>query len=182
MNDPPTRDFIRWNGTRFHDRERAPKKQNPGPQTGATLDHKLVPVVDHKLVPPSPQSGPQTGAIRAAGGGPQTGAITSLPLGTAVVEADTAPAAREVGMSRQPSCLARLRSHLLSTTGVRYRGQPSSHRLTSRIASHERLQRISAGCGAPGEPGQNIQHAHNRSVGMKSVTIAGPPPYAPATP
>ena len=103
-----------------------------------------------------------------------------MRLGTAVAEADTAPAAREVGMSRQPSCLARLRSHLLSTTGVRYRASPPSHRLTSRIASHERLQRISAGCGAPGEPGQNIQHAHNRSVGMKSVTIAGPPLPAPS--
>jgi hypothetical protein len=106
--------------------------------------------------------------------GGETPTTSKLSGWTAGDGADDLAEGRDVRTLRQPSCLARLRSHLLSTTGVRYRASPPSHRLTSRIASHERLQRISAGCGAPGEPGQNIQHAHNRSVGMKSVTIAGP--------
>ena len=75
----PTRDFMKWDGTKFRDRQPT-EKQNPGPQTGATVDHKLVPVVDHKLVPPDPESGPQTGAIEATEGGPQKRSITSKPL------------------------------------------------------------------------------------------------------
>jgi hypothetical protein len=143
--NPATRDFNRWDGSKFQDRKRQSKKQNPGPQTGATLDHKLVPVVDHKLVPPSEASGPQTGAICDDPGGPQTGAITSLPLGTAVVEAE-AVTAREVGMSQQPSCLARLRSHLLSTTGLPYwrPDQPSLASAPTRIVCHQELRGCSA--------------------------------------
>ena len=80
MRDPPTQDFLRWNGEPFRDRPPRRKKQNSGPQTGARMDHKLVPVVDHKLVPGDGTSGPQTGAIREARGGPQTGAISSIPL------------------------------------------------------------------------------------------------------
>jgi hypothetical protein len=96
MHDAPTRDFLKWDGTAFKDTVHPRRKgtspgshchnsyqQNPGPQTGATLDHKLVPGVDHKLVPPNGTSGPQTGAIYGGRGGPQTGAITSLPLPSA---------------------------------------------------------------------------------------------------
>jgi hypothetical protein len=60
---PPSRDFLNWSGARFE----APKKQNPGPQTGANVALKLGPKVDHKLGPPRytriPKTGPQTGAI-----------------------------------------------------------------------------------------------------------------------
>jgi hypothetical protein len=78
MRDSPTRDFMRWDGTRFSDHRRARKKQNPGPQTGATVDHKLVPAVDHKLVPLNGTSGPQSGAIYAPESRPQSGAITRV--------------------------------------------------------------------------------------------------------
>jgi hypothetical protein len=79
MRDPPTREFIRWNGRPFRDRSTRREKQKPGPQTGATLDRKLVPVVDHKPVPVDGISGPQTGAICGGRGGPQTSAITRVP-------------------------------------------------------------------------------------------------------
>src|SRR5262249_5543231 len=59
MTDPPTNDFTKWSGERF--KNCPTKKQNPGTTTGATPDHKLVPVLDHKLVPPCSESGPQTG-------------------------------------------------------------------------------------------------------------------------
>jgi hypothetical protein len=43
MKDPPSRDFARWDGTKFND-----KKQNPGPENRATVDRKSGPVVDRK--------------------------------------------------------------------------------------------------------------------------------------
>lgn len=58
-DDPPSRDFINWNGARFG----VTKKQNPGAQKCTTLGHKSAPLVDHKSAPPClttiPKHGPQ---------------------------------------------------------------------------------------------------------------------------
>src|SRR5262245_52917585 len=35
---PPTRDFLKWDGTKFRDQPRQQKKQKPGPQSAATVD------------------------------------------------------------------------------------------------------------------------------------------------
>jgi hypothetical protein len=45
MNDPPTRDFERWDGTKFKDcvsRRRHPKKQNPVTESRNTLLRKTI--------------------------------------------------------------------------------------------------------------------------------------------
>jgi hypothetical protein len=52
MHDPPTKDFLRWDKVRFRDGE----KQNPGPNSGATMAPKVGPY------PPSPLA-PKSGAI-----------------------------------------------------------------------------------------------------------------------
>lgn len=72
MNEPPTKDYLKWRGPKFRDL----KIQNPGPQKGATLDPKRGPLVDPKRGPPEAESGPQKGAKGNAGSGPQKGAIT----------------------------------------------------------------------------------------------------------
>ena len=58
-DDPPSRDFMNWNGARFG----VTKKQNPGAQKCTTLGHKSAPLVDHKSAPPClttiPKHGPQ---------------------------------------------------------------------------------------------------------------------------
>jgi hypothetical protein len=52
----PTKDFLKWNGTKFQDdrgavkRERE-RKQNPGPQTRARVARKLGPGLTRKLGP-----------------------------------------------------------------------------------------------------------------------------------
>jgi len=43
----PTKDFLRWNGIKFHDG----KKQNPGRESGARADAKAGPVLDAKAGP-----------------------------------------------------------------------------------------------------------------------------------
>jgi hypothetical protein len=81
---PPTKDFNRWDGTKFRDdrgavkreRERRRRrivtgvheKQNPGPQREARVARKQGPV--------DGTSGPQTEAIGNGQGGPQTEAIS----------------------------------------------------------------------------------------------------------
>jgi hypothetical protein len=66
MNDPPTRDFIRWDGGRFQDRRRRPKKQNPGLQMQSTLSRKCSPPVSRKCSPPAPKSVSQMQSIQDA--------------------------------------------------------------------------------------------------------------------
>lgn len=72
MNDLPTKDFLRWRGTKFRDQ----KIQKPGPENGATLDPKAGPLVDPKTGPPKARSGPENGAKGRAGSGPENGSIT----------------------------------------------------------------------------------------------------------
>lgn len=85
MNEPPTKDFLRWRGVKFRDQ----KKQNPGPEKAATLDRKRLPLVDRKRQPPEAQGGPEKAAKGNAQSGPEKGSITksyhcvgaqSLPL------------------------------------------------------------------------------------------------------
>jgi hypothetical protein len=51
LNDPATKDFLRWREAKFRDR----KIQNPGPEKAATLDRKRqpkgTPKVDRKRQP-----------------------------------------------------------------------------------------------------------------------------------
>ena len=72
MNDPPTKDFLRWRGAKFRDQ----KNQNPGPENAATLDPKTGPLVDPKTGPPKARSGPENGSKGRARSGPENGAIT----------------------------------------------------------------------------------------------------------
>jgi hypothetical protein len=63
-----TKDFLKWTGTKFQDNRGAVKraserKQNPGPQTGATLARKQGPALPRKEGPVHSAPGPQTGAI-----------------------------------------------------------------------------------------------------------------------
>jgi hypothetical protein len=74
MADAPTKDFLSWKGTPF----RAPKKQNPGSESGATVAAKAVPVLVAKAVPPLQQSGSESGAISSSRSGSENGAISSL--------------------------------------------------------------------------------------------------------
>jgi hypothetical protein len=84
----PTKEFNRWDGTKFRDdrgavkreRERRHRivpadheKQNPGPQTGARVARKQVPGLARKQVPLDGTSGPQMESISDPHPGPQTG-------------------------------------------------------------------------------------------------------------
>jgi hypothetical protein len=85
----PTKDFNRWNGTKFRDDrgevERArKKKQNPGPETGARVARKQGPGLAWKQGPLHAATGPETGAISAAPPGPETGAISRYTTPTAL--------------------------------------------------------------------------------------------------
>jgi hypothetical protein len=88
FKEPPTRDFIRWDRTKFRARE----KQNPGPQKWSSPDHKSGPPLDHKSGPPKRKSGPQKWSIRGGSGGPQKWSITRRPsLADAPAPAADAP-------------------------------------------------------------------------------------------
>ena len=72
--DPPTKDFLRWDGTAFTDQ----KKQNPGPPVWSSVDHPVGPVVDHPSGPPRRPTGPPVRSICADPGGPPVRSISSL--------------------------------------------------------------------------------------------------------
>ena len=76
MTAPPTKDFQRWNGTKFQDS----KKQNPGREIGASVDPKAGPPLDAKAGPLSGRTGRETGAIAAGGPGRETEAITRFTI------------------------------------------------------------------------------------------------------
>jgi hypothetical protein len=71
---PPTREFERWNGSKF----RCQGKQNPVLENGDTVSPKLGTVVSPKLGTPPHASVPKTGDIRNGTPVPKTGDITSL--------------------------------------------------------------------------------------------------------
>jgi hypothetical protein len=70
----PTRDFERWNGTKFSYQ----KKQNPVPKTRDTVSPKLGTVVSPKLGTVPHPSVPNTGDIQNGIPVPESGDITSL--------------------------------------------------------------------------------------------------------
>jgi hypothetical protein len=72
----PTKDFLKWNGTKFRDdrgavKRESERKQNPGPQTKARVARKPRPGLARKPRPVHPPTGPQTKAISEHRGGPQ---------------------------------------------------------------------------------------------------------------
>jgi hypothetical protein len=72
MNDPPTKDFLRWNGVRFSD----PKKQKPGTGIQSTLARKSGPPLVRKSGPAEAGSGPEIRSKGNAGSGPEIRSIT----------------------------------------------------------------------------------------------------------
>jgi hypothetical protein len=86
MNDPPTRDFGRWDGTKFKDcvsRRRRPKEQNPVPESRNTLLRNPVTPVFRKTVTPSGTSVPENRNMVEAHSVPENRNISSLPLPSA---------------------------------------------------------------------------------------------------
>jgi hypothetical protein len=82
MTDPPSRDFLHWDGVVFHE-QKSPKyyllkKQNPGPPVQASVDHPFRPLVDHPFRPVPSPSGPPVQAIQTPSPGPPVQAISSL--------------------------------------------------------------------------------------------------------
>ena len=74
MKDPPTRDFARWDGTKFIDKKTKSRPGNPGhggPEIRATGGPEIR--------PPRRQSGPENRAIQTEEGGPEIRAISKLP-------------------------------------------------------------------------------------------------------
>jgi hypothetical protein len=51
MAEPPTKDFLRWNGLKFGAGFRQYKKQNPGRESGSRVDAKVGPLLDAKVGP-----------------------------------------------------------------------------------------------------------------------------------
>jgi hypothetical protein len=82
MKDEPTKDFLHWNKVPFQDG----KKQNPGPNSGATLVAKVGPVLAPIVGPPPEPSGPESGAMCCDTAGPKSGAISRLTILSAVSE------------------------------------------------------------------------------------------------
>jgi hypothetical protein len=72
MNDPPTKDFLRWNGVKFRDQE----IQNPGPENGTAVVPKMGPPVVPKMGPPEAESGPENGTKGNGESGPENGTTT----------------------------------------------------------------------------------------------------------
>jgi hypothetical protein len=79
----PTKDFNRWDGTRFRDdrgevlRKRK-GKQNPGPESEARVARKARPVLARKARPVDPAGGPESEAISEHEGGPESEARSRL--------------------------------------------------------------------------------------------------------
>ncbi len=82
IDQPPTRDFEKWDGVIFHEQKSTKhylsKKQNPGPPVRSTVDHPSRPPLDHPSGPVHRPSGPPVQAIRHHPPGPPVQAITSL--------------------------------------------------------------------------------------------------------
>jgi hypothetical protein len=74
LGKPPTRDFQRWNGTKF----RYEKKQNPVPKSGDTVSAKMGTVVSPKVGTVPHPIVPKSGDIRKGMPVPKTRDITSL--------------------------------------------------------------------------------------------------------
>jgi DNA-binding transcriptional MocR family regulator len=86
MNDPPTRDFGRWDGTKFKDcvsRRRRPKEQNPVPENRNTsLRNPVTPSLRNPVTPLG-TSVPENRNMVEAYNVPENRNISSLPLPSA---------------------------------------------------------------------------------------------------
>jgi hypothetical protein len=129
LGEPPTRDYLRWDGVVFHEQKSPkhyyrrqsrlhtlspdslntapPQKQNPGPRVQSTVDHAFSPAVDHASSPPPSASGPRVQSIQRQKPGPRVQSITSsttpmLEKGEAVAEAEPV-AARAEPCSPEPA-------------------------------------------------------------------------------
>src|SRR5262249_27697394 len=78
LGKPPTRDFERWNGTKF----RYEKKQNPVPKSGDTVSPKVGTAVSPKVGTEPQPTVPKSGDIRNGTPILKSGDITSLTTPT----------------------------------------------------------------------------------------------------
>lgn len=80
MKEPPTRDFMRWNGVQFSEK----KKQDPAAEIRSRVQRKSAPVVQRKS---APLHGTSAAEIRSKGNGQSAAEIrckSSKPLGWCV--------------------------------------------------------------------------------------------------
>ena len=73
MKEPPTRDFMRWDGTPF-----AEKKSRAGKPAQGVQENRHTSVLENR--PPSEESVPENQHIQERDGVPEKRHITSLPL------------------------------------------------------------------------------------------------------
>jgi hypothetical protein len=98
MNDPPTKDFLRWKGGKFRDQT----NQNPGREIPTTLAGKSRPPLAGKSLPLEAESGREIPAKGEGGSGREIPAITkSHHLVGPQIEPD-APETVVVPMRREP--------------------------------------------------------------------------------
>jgi len=81
MNDPPTRDFLRWDGTKFKDSVR-PKKQNPATEIHSTLLRKSITPPLRKSITPNAQNVTEIRNISEHPTVTEIRNISSMPLPT----------------------------------------------------------------------------------------------------
>jgi hypothetical protein len=98
MNDPPTRDFVRWDGTKFRDTVR-PKKQNPVTEIHNTSLRKSVTPSLWKSITPTTQSVTENRNIPEHCSVTENHNVSSMPLpvpqkGKPLIPAFAATAAR----------------------------------------------------------------------------------------
>ena len=73
MNDPPTKDFLRWRGVKFRDQ----KNQNPGPEIGGHTGPEKASTSGRKIgIHLKPKVAPENPAKGKAQSGPENGSIT----------------------------------------------------------------------------------------------------------
>jgi hypothetical protein len=77
MNDPPTRDFMRWNGVKFEDAGCRRKKQNPAPESWSTPLQKAGAPMLQKAGAPSRTSAPESWSIDDPATAPESWNISS---------------------------------------------------------------------------------------------------------
>jgi hypothetical protein len=83
MNDPPTRDFGRWDGTKFKDcvnHRHLPQKQNPATENRSTPLRKTVAPPLRKTVAPSGTSATENRSMVEPPTATENRSISSLPL------------------------------------------------------------------------------------------------------
>jgi len=79
----PTKDYLKWNGTRFRDNRgdvlrTRKRKQNPGPESEARVARKARPGLAAKARPLRSATGPESEAIQDPHPGPESEAISRL--------------------------------------------------------------------------------------------------------